>query len=496
MNYFVYHRKSTDEPDNQMQSLETQKRITDSIQTHNYLVVVDSFAEAISAKVAGKRPLFTQMIERIRKGEADGILVAHLDRLTRNGTESAQIINLFEFGLLKEIRTGSKIYNCVEDILYMDFDFAFAAHFSRQLSKKVKEGMETKRLKGEYTNRAPIGYFNRDARIYPDPVYAPFIKQIFALYQTGQYSIKHIAENMYLAGLRTRDTNNKVAVSTIHEILRNPTYYGVIRSRGKLYKGIHEPLISKETFDTVQLRISGKSLPRGHRLAFRYRGLLVCGVCGCAMTATIKKGRYVYYYCTNGKHICDQHLRYLSEDRVHELLRDSISAISLPSGFVELAYSTYADAIRQQAADGTTVGVQVQSQLKSVEDKIERLLDLYLDKKIDSQSYEAKKMQLTNEKVELELQYQRMKQQNPERTLELVKNVLDYACSFNDLFEKGTDAIRGNLLKSVLWNVSVKDGEILSEQYKKPYEYLKNLSKTTDLKTLYPVPDSNRRFVP
>lgn len=496
MKYFAYYRKSTDEPDNQLQSLVTQKRITDSVMNRDSLEVLDEFSEAISAKTAGKRPLFSKMLSRIRSGEAEGILVAHLDRLTRNGTESAQIISLFELGLLKEIRTGSKIYNSGEDILYMDFDFAFASHFSRQLSKKVKEGMETKRLKGEFPNRAPIGYKNRDGRIYPDPKFAPFIKRTFSLYLSGEFSLKQLALQLYDEGFRTRDAGRKVSTSTIHEILRNPVYYGAIRSHGKLYKGIHTPLVTREAFDRAQLLLSGKGFARMHKLDFQYRGLLRCAVCGCAMTATMKKGRYVYYYCTNGKGVCSQHRRYLPEVQVHDLLRSSVASLTLEGGFVELAFSTYADGVRQATAAGTHIGDRVRKEIVSVDQKIERLLDLYLEKKIDGVTYEAKKTILTNEKVSLELQLQRKKSEDPARTLELVKNFTDYACSLTELFDDPNSEVRVKMLKSILWNLSVKDGEVASKQYKAPYQHLEEMAKTRDLKTWYPHPDSNRRSTP
>ena len=50
---------------------------------------------------------------------------------------------------------------------------------------------------------------------------------------------------------------------------------------------------------------------RKHRFAFG--GLLVCGTCGCLVTAERKKGRYVYYHCTKSRTACDE--RYYRERR-------------------------------------------------------------------------------------------------------------------------------------------------------------------------------------
>src|SRR5690606_12620328 len=116
--------------------------------------------ESKSAKTDGNRPLFSEMLQRVMDGEASGILTLHTDRLSRNGIESGRIVKLLESGFLTEIRTPARIFASAQDMLYMDFDFVFAAHYSRNLSIRVKEGNATKLSKGEYLGKAPLGYIN------------------------------------------------------------------------------------------------------------------------------------------------------------------------------------------------------------------------------------------------------------------------------------------------------------------------------------------------
>lgn len=221
MRYIIYCRKSSEEETKQIQSLETQERMLLEYSQKNNLSITDVIKESKSAKTDGNRPLFTLMLERLHKNEAEGLLVSHIDRLSRNGIESSQIIKLFEEGVLKEIRTPSRIYNSVQDMLYMDFDFVFASHYSRNLSIRVREGIQTKLLKGEYPSYAPIGYINHNAKIFPDPLRSEYISLAFDLYSTGSYSLTQLTDLLFEKGLRTRKGNNKVCRSGTRHSFRS-----------------------------------------------------------------------------------------------------------------------------------------------------------------------------------------------------------------------------------------------------------------------------------
>ncbi len=96
---------------------------------------------------------------------------------------------------------------------------------------------------------------------------------------------------------------------------------------GKRQKGSHEALVSHDTFDRVQEVLGGKPRPRNKR-RHAFMGLLTCERCGCAMTAEIKKGKYVYYRCTGFKGRCGN--AYVREERLAELLGDVIAPFRSP----------------------------------------------------------------------------------------------------------------------------------------------------------------------
>ena len=71
MKYIAYCRKSRDEADKQILSIEAQQTELREYAKQNNLIVVKEFAESQSAKEPG-RPIFNKMIEEIEKGKKIG----------------------------------------------------------------------------------------------------------------------------------------------------------------------------------------------------------------------------------------------------------------------------------------------------------------------------------------------------------------------------------------------------------------------------------------
>ena len=86
----------------------------------------------------------------------------------------------------------------------------------------------------------------------PDPVLGPTIVKLFTWFATGEYSLKELAQKAYAEGFRFRLSRNKIPVTTLHKILRKRIYTGEFDYAGKIYQGIHEPLIDRATWEGVQ----------------------------------------------------------------------------------------------------------------------------------------------------------------------------------------------------------------------------------------------------
>src|SRR3989338_9565729 len=102
MRYFIYARKSTDDEDRQIMSIEAQLvELRDHAQ-HENLTIVKELVEARTAKKPG-RPIFNDMLLQIEQGHAEGILAWHPDRLARNSVDGGKIIYLVDQGIIKSL---------------------------------------------------------------------------------------------------------------------------------------------------------------------------------------------------------------------------------------------------------------------------------------------------------------------------------------------------------------------------------------------------------
>jgi hypothetical protein len=166
--------------------------------------------------------------------------------------------------------------------------------------------MREKAEQGHWPTVAHVGYVNNleNRRIELDPVRGPLIAQLFERYAEGDASLKDVTGVAAEIGLTHHRSNRRLVKSEIHRLLRNPIYAGEFLWKGSRYKGLHTPIISMALFEKVQEVFESANRPRYTKRSHAFSGVVACGRCGCAMTAEIKKGRYVYYHCTGARGRC------------------------------------------------------------------------------------------------------------------------------------------------------------------------------------------------
>jgi DNA invertase Pin-like site-specific DNA recombinase len=249
----MYCRKSSEDEDRQMLSIDAQISELKSIAAENGMAVVGTLTESKSAKEPG-REIFNDMLRRIERGEANAILSWKLDRLARNFDDGGKIIGLLQRGVIQEIRTFEKTYLPNDNVLMIAVEFGMANQYVRDLSLNIRRGIREKIRRGVLSGKAPLGYYNepRLRTIEPHPQHFSKVKKILERFATGRFSLTAIQREMAAAGLVGERSKKPLALSTIGQVLRNPFYYGVFSYKGELHPGTHAPMISKKTFDDVQ----------------------------------------------------------------------------------------------------------------------------------------------------------------------------------------------------------------------------------------------------
>ena len=115
LKYFLYARKSSEQEDHQVLSIDSQKGELESLARREKLQIVSLLEESYSAKAPG-REIFNEMIKRVEKGEANGILAWHPNRLSRNSVDTGYLVYLMDQNKLQEIKTpGQPFKNTPND---------------------------------------------------------------------------------------------------------------------------------------------------------------------------------------------------------------------------------------------------------------------------------------------------------------------------------------------------------------------------------------------
>ncbi len=399
--YFIYARKSTDAEDRQVLSIESQTNELIEFAKKENLEVVEVFTEAKTAKCPG-RPIFEFVLKQLEGGRADGILAWHPDRLARNSVDGGKVIYFIDLGILKDLRFPTyRFDNTAQGKFMLSIAFGQSKYYIDNLSENIRRGMREKLRRGVWPGYAPLGYLNdyKDHVIIPDPERTPYIKKIFEVYATGNFSLSQLADEAYSWGLIGRK-GKPVHKSKIARLLQNPFYYGVIRFKGEMYEGSHPPLISKKLFDKVQEVLSNNSRPQKRdQVKFAFRGLMKCGECGGSITAELQKG-HIYYRCTKKIRRCSQ--KFLREEALLEQINKALMQVSIPDNGRDIIFNRLDELAEVDRKSSFSLSRQLKDKIQGIDAKIERLIDLYVERDISQEEYQHKKAKLLNEKIILQ----------------------------------------------------------------------------------------------
>lgn len=277
-----------------------------------------------------KRTDFLEMLEEVKRcneceaTRIDYVIVWATDRWARDVR--------VHFDAHDMVRaTGARLVSITEPMIGDDTPEAFYFEGIRAVSNQyesmrtgraVKGGLYRKAMAGGSYGGRRLGYIKvieqlPDGRqiggIAPDPERHAFVTYAFQLYDSGEYSIPQLVDELHRLGLRSlpdkRYAAGKVGTSAMQRLLRNPYYAGlIVYKRGtadeQVVDGRHPALIDRETFDRVQKRLDEKRTagerPQIHR--HYLKGSVFCGSCGQRLSFGVSTGRngfkYPYFFCS------------------------------------------------------------------------------------------------------------------------------------------------------------------------------------------------------
>ncbi|MBX3119688.1 MAG: recombinase family protein [Fimbriimonadaceae bacterium] len=492
----LYARVSTKEQEQEGYSLDAQLGLLRRYAQDRGLQVIAEFVEAETAKEAG-RSEFQQMLSLVRSKRVSAILCEKIDRLYRNLSDRVKVGELaVALHFVKEGTILTPSSKSHEKFIH-DIKLVVAKNYIDNLSEETRKGMEEKARQGIWPSYAPYGYINvvsgakRTIRL--DKSLAPKIKRLFVAYADEGLSLDSVRRLAIEIGLRSRN-GNRIHKSGIAQILSNPIYCGLIQWNRHVYVGSHEPVVSKELFEKVQDVMHGRNRNKTGFgvLEFTYKGMLTCAHCGCAITAEMKKGKYVYYHCTGRKGRCPGQ-KCIEEEQVTTQISNKLRGLRIDPEILEMLRRALLESLTEERAFHVDQRESLEAECKSLEAKLEALYIDKLNGQVPLSAYDKLKA-----KWELELDQGQLLLSNLGKAqssyFELGVSLLELGSNCHSRFEKANSKEKRELLK-VLCSNSLYDGRYvqlsLQEPFKSMLETCEKNGENREIENWLPAKDSN-----
>lgn len=328
--YLIYLRKSRKDRDLELQTgnYDTLQRHRDELMSlakkRGYLVT-HIYEEVVSGDTIAERPEMQKLLAAVETGRYAGVLVIEVPRLARGNTrDQGTVAETFQYSGTKII-TPEKVYDPADeaDEEYFEFGLFMSRREYKTINRRLQRGRMASLHEGKYiAGTAPYGY--RRVRIpqqkgytlEPAPDQAEIVREIFRLYTVGEpradgsvvpVGSYGISNTLNARGIPSPG-GTRWTPTAVRDVLKNPTYAGYLRwsyrpnrkqmvggsivtttpvnKDAPVQKGLHEPLISEETWKAARAAMAGRShapVPGNRKISNPLAGVLYCAVCGRSM---------------------------------------------------------------------------------------------------------------------------------------------------------------------------------------------------------------------
>ena len=291
------------------------------------------------------RPGLAGLLADIEQNNINMVIVYKIDRLTRSPKDFYNLIEIFEKHSISFISVTERFDTSTPSGRLLRNIMLTFAQFERELtSERTKDKMLERAKKGLYGGGGcPLGYKRVNKRLEIEPSEAETVRKVFSFY-IKTASLFKTYKLLKQRGVLNRQ-NKILTKGEISSILRKLVYTGKIYHQGKVYPGIHRPIISEEQFNQAQELHKQKIVPNWKPAKnYLLPGMIFCKECGSKMTPTytnkIKKTmrkRYYYYRCTitNKRDWDSCSIRHVSASRLDGFILNELNRISKDGLYLE-----------------------------------------------------------------------------------------------------------------------------------------------------------------
>ncbi len=495
----IYARVSTEEQAEHGYSIDAQlDTLRQYCKLYNKEIVGEYVDRGISGKEMTKRHELQKLLRDAERKMFDEVIVWKFNRMSRKTKDLIDIVERLNINNVY-FRSFSESFDTSTPMgkFALQMMGAVGELERNTIVDNVKLGMKQRARMGYHNGGACLGYKsievsggdrkNKKTSLVIVAEEAIIVRKIFEMYAAGR-GFRSIANQLNHEGYKTKKSNT-FGSDSIREIIKNPVYVGIIRynrfegwsekrRRGKttnpiMTEGKHEPIVSQELWDKVQMLFGQKSKenPRIHDSENLLTGLIKCPECGTSMVISRSQYRLTdgtkvsqrYYACgtfkSKGSSVC--HANSVRADYAEEYILHRIKKVlrypKLLSDIVAVINKRHVSSI----GDLTQELQAIDTNLEQLANKRRRILDVYELEGMDRETLSKRLEELAEEASRLharksEIEYKVGDDVYQEVSLELVRELLE---KLDGVIEKSPPEQKKTLLYLAVSEITLTKGK-------------------------------------
>lgn len=497
---FGYIRCSTIGQAEEGFTLDNQKRtIKEYCQSHG-IQLLHIFEDGGRSGRTVNRPEFQEMLAKVKEKGIECIVIYKIDRFARNIADFSRI--------RKELKEkGISLLSVVEGDLSSGSAssltaniFASVAEWESDVnSQRTKDALLQKFINGWQPTPPPVGYRSvggehEQKTCEIEPCTAPTIKKMFELYSTGDYSMVSLQEWLKDKNILSKN-GTIISFSRINNILRNDFYYGLIRWHGQSKIGKHQPLISKQLFDTCQyiLEKHRHFLLRERKYDFLLRGFVNC-TCGMRLVGDYSLIRsnhkkLGYYHCQK-RYSPDCKQKYVQAKDLEQQVEEYIKRLEFTEEFTAQVKSQAKEFLSMGRKNNGSTIQAFTNQKTGLVTKRNKLEDLLIDGLVDRDTYTRKHAEISEKIDNLQAQIDEVEEED-KLDMPLIEDTLFLTKDIYRTYKDAPDPLKRHYLRFFYEGITV-DNKVIVEAKPTPiFEALLSANMVRLRQVVLPGVDSN-----
>lgn len=495
--YVIYARKSTEESDRQLRSLDDQIKECRQLAVRSGLKVVDVIKESKSAKKPHKRAEFNALLKRLASGKVDGIIAWAPDRLARNMLEAGIVIDMIDDEKIKDLRFATYPFSKdANGLMLLGMSFVLSKQYSDKLSQDSSRGTYSKLAEGK-TGIEKHGYDKNDAGYFVPSAMFELLQNAWLKRMQGDSIVKIVKwlnDNDYAKTYKNKTKRVKITKQMLSRIFNDSFYYGKLKVNQTevnlltIPETNFQPMVTEQEFFQIQ-----KAVNSGHKNRLRQpsilgvmplSGIVRCAECGNACTVYPSKGkggRYLYYTCR--KPTCSENGKTnrgkVVFDWLYDFLKDGFNVTKKDYENMRASRKKKLGGIKSSLdADIRQTEMKIEKQSRMIDDISLKLANIENQVARKSLGEQLDKLQEEKEMTEAILEKQKAHKRELTTTDITWENFVNTTKNIGNILENGDYLQKDALVRNIFVNILVNNKKVVNYTLKEPFLAL--LNRNTD----------------